>query len=368
VLDYLTIEGIEMEEKDAQLEIENFINGLLDKSNKQIDIIKLIKIDISHFSRVLFYYRNLDNKYKEPFTSKISFCLDYYTSYLITNKNNYSNALNLLNVFDVDLRTLWNRDKFRNFYIHLTIKHIICLIKSSLLEAAIFKSFEISSIYKSVKKQSKIVNSDIEKFKTISFNLIQIRNVLLLMGNECKKNNYHNDRSRLKTITKKLELQIYKLKIDYNFDDKILIQPNFSYTGGLIPTIILNSNRFNTKGFKKLKYILFNYIKIILNNFDNCFWGYRESIPKIVRSSFLVILIYTILMQVGLVKVVNPQNSDNVTGFFNYLYFSIVTFTSLGYGDIAPFPKGCSRLIMSSEAIVGLICISLIIFVISRKR
>ncbi len=356
-----------MEKKVAIFEIEKFINNLLDKSN-QIEIQKLLKCDFKQFFAILIYYRNLDNKYKEQFKSKILFCLDYYTSFLITVNNNYSNALDLLKAFDVDLIASRTKEKFINFYIHLSIKLIICLIKSSSLKAAIFKSFQLSSVYNSVKKPSKIIKSDITKFRTISFNLIQIRNVLLLMENECKKNNYYNDRSRLKTITKKIELQIYELKIDYIFDEQILIQPNFSEMAGLIPTIVLHPNRFSTKGIKKIHYLFKIFLKVLLIYIDNFFWGYKESISKIIRSSFLVILIYTILMQVGLVKVVNPQNSDNITGFFNYLYFSIVTFTSLGYGDIAPFPDVVSRLIMSSEAIVGLICISLIIFVISRKR
>lgn len=356
-----------MEENEAILEIDNFIKNLLNKSN-QIDIIKLLRCDIQHFSRILSYYRNIKKDLQEQFKTNLLLCLNYYTSFLINTKQDLSNALILLNIFDSDLIVLYIQSKYMQFYIELTIKHIICLIKANYTNEAISRAYTLAHLYKDLRIKHKDVNSNLEEFKKTSYNLIQIRNTILYMENECKKNNYYNDRKRFKILSKKIELQIYKLNIDYDFDDKINIASKISFSGGLTDTIVLYSNLFNIKGFRKLKYILFNYIKIISNNFLNFFWGYGESIPKIVRSSLIVVFIYTILMQSGLVKVVDPKNSSIIKGFFNHLYFSIVTFTSLGYGDISPHTDTISRLIMSSEAIVGLICISLIIFVISRRR
>jgi hypothetical protein len=51
--------------------------------------------------------------------------------------------------------------------------------------------------------------------------------------------------------------------------------------------------------------------------------------------------------------------------FLASLYFSIVTFTTLGYGDIAP--HGYMRLIAASEALVGLLLSGLFIFCLGRR-
>jgi len=51
--------------------------------------------------------------------------------------------------------------------------------------------------------------------------------------------------------------------------------------------------------------------------------------------------------------------------FLEALYFSTVTFTTLGYGDIRP--EGISRLLAGTEAVVGIFTISLFIFVFCRR-
>jgi hypothetical protein len=57
----------------------------------------------------------------------------------------------------------------------------------------------------------------------------------------------------------------------------------------------------------------------------------------------------------------NPEDND----FLSALYYSVVTFTTLGYGDINPV--GISRLFASIEALVGVFLNSLFIFVFCRK-
>ena len=47
------------------------------------------------------------------------------------------------------------------------------------------------------------------------------------------------------------------------------------------------------------------------------------------------------------------------------LYFSIVTFTTLGYGDIAPV--GLARAVACSEALLGAFMMALFIFVFCRR-
>ncbi|NJN82937.1 MAG: two pore domain potassium channel family protein [Caldilineaceae bacterium] len=51
--------------------------------------------------------------------------------------------------------------------------------------------------------------------------------------------------------------------------------------------------------------------------------------------------------------------------FLPALYFSVVTFTTLGYGDIQP--HGFARFLVSVEALLGIFLISLFVFVFCRK-
>jgi voltage-gated potassium channel Kch len=51
--------------------------------------------------------------------------------------------------------------------------------------------------------------------------------------------------------------------------------------------------------------------------------------------------------------------------FFNSLYFSVVTFTTLGYGDISPV--GVARFIAACEAFLGSFTMALFVVVFVKK-
>ena len=57
---------------------------------------------------------------------------------------------------------------------------------------------------------------------------------------------------------------------------------------------------------------------------------------------------------------------DKHIGFFESFYFSIITFTSLGYGDIAP--TGIGRLIASFEVLAGLILVAVFVGKVASER
>lgn len=58
-------------------------------------------------------------------------------------------------------------------------------------------------------------------------------------------------------------------------------------------------------------------------------------------------LIYYLLGEAGF----RPADKDSLVGFWDYIYFSAITITSTGYGDVAPV--GIGRLFSSAESIVG---------------
>jgi len=103
------------------------------------------------------------------------------------------------------------------------------------------------------------------------------------------------------------------------------------------------------------------------------FSGYGEDPLRIVGISLLFIVfcafIYTFtgVSFEGQIQVYDNQAdfSVNFSLFTSYLYYSVVTFTTLGYGDFTPI--GISRAIAAIEAFVGSFTIALFVVVFVKK-
>jgi len=94
--------------------------------------------------------------------------------------------------------------------------------------------------------------------------------------------------------------------------------------------------------------------------------GYGEKPQRIIFSSFSIIFIYAILFFV--LKSITPSASGDFTfNFGDYIYYSVVTFTTLGYGDIIPKMSTLYRLLAVSEAFLGAFLMGLFIFTLARK-
>ena len=94
--------------------------------------------------------------------------------------------------------------------------------------------------------------------------------------------------------------------------------------------------------------------------------GYGEKPHRIVLSSFFVIFFYAITL--GLLNAVNyTQLSEYKMSFGDYLYYSIITFTTVGYGDFIPKSFLLFRFLAASEAFIGAFMIGLFIFTLARK-
>ncbi len=91
---------------------------------------------------------------------------------------------------------------------------------------------------------------------------------------------------------------------------------------------------------------------------------YGESPIRVVLASGIVIvgcaLVYTFLGLSVDGSTVAPVH------FLSSLYFSVVTFTTLGYGDYAP-PSGLGRAVAAMEAMTGLFLMSLFLVTLVRK-
>lgn len=103
------------------------------------------------------------------------------------------------------------------------------------------------------------------------------------------------------------------------------------------------------------------------------FCGYGEAPTRVIIFSMVLILICAICyfftgLKFGDVEHVFRASNDFSTNFylfFNCIYYSVVTFTTLGYGDFTPI--GFSRAIAAIEAFTGSFTIALFVVVFVKK-
>lgn len=103
------------------------------------------------------------------------------------------------------------------------------------------------------------------------------------------------------------------------------------------------------------------------------FCGYGERPLRVIVFSVMMILGYAIVFFTN--GVIDGEEllqfnseaslSDNFVSFLNVLYFSVVTFTTLGYGDITPV--GWNRFFTAAEAFSGSFTLALFVVVFVKK-
>lgn len=111
----------------------------------------------------------------------------------------------------------------------------------------------------------------------------------------------------------------------------------------------------------------------LVSKIVDLFCGYGELPGRVVGFSLLLIFafslmyFYTGLNFSGDALGYNAQASfgENLNTFFSSLYFSVVTFTTLGYGDLAPV--GAARALAAIEAFLGSFTLALFVVVFVKK-
>ncbi|TET13252.1 hypothetical protein E3J84_00305 [Candidatus Aerophobetes bacterium] len=108
-----------------------------------------------------------------------------------------------------------------------------------------------------------------------------------------------------------------------------------------------------------VRYILANLFHRLLYGYgEKPFWIFAWCAGLIIFSS----VIYWISK--GVLKIVGVR-AVPVEDYWNSLYFSVVTFTTLGYGDFRPIGK--VKILASIEAILGIFFVALFIFTFARR-
>jgi len=92
--------------------------------------------------------------------------------------------------------------------------------------------------------------------------------------------------------------------------------------------------------------------------------GYGERPLRVVLSSGVIVILFSIIYYIF--KCIQAYPIEKLH-FWDYLYFSIVTFTTLGYGDIRPLAVPWARMVASMEAFIGAFMIALFVLTLARR-
>jgi len=122
---------------------------------------------------------------------------------------------------------------------------------------------------------------------------------------------------------------------------------------------------------KRKQYSKFSFFRF-MSKIAHISTGYGESIPRIIVSLVAVILVSTILYGIEGVSyrdgVLGFSNNEYtiLTAFGNLLYFSVITFTTVGFGEITPI-GALGKTVAIFQGLVGGIILTILIIAIYRK-
>lgn len=105
-----------------------------------------------------------------------------------------------------------------------------------------------------------------------------------------------------------------------------------------------------------------------LSKFIDLLCGYGETPWKVIVSAVVIIFgfaLYYFLLEAAAPSPAISSNAVHQLTVREAVYFSFVTFTTLGYGDYRPIP--CAQPVAMCEAFIGAFMIALFVLVFGRK-
>ena len=98
-------------------------------------------------------------------------------------------------------------------------------------------------------------------------------------------------------------------------------------------------------------------------------WGwstdYGRSLPRIMFFAFIVAMLYGLIYDLQ-PEMLNYGYGSRIRTWFTPFYFSIVTYTTLGFGDVFPTTVA-GEIIISTEVILGYLTLGLLLSVLAEK-
>jgi len=183
---------------------------------------------------------------------------------------------------------------------------------------------------------------------------------------------WHTELAGVKSLTKQnFSKKLYGFITSEKIDEKGVLSAEESYRS--LKQYFMQSGRYREASWASFKEKTME--KISLRQNKNIAYipmavmgllsGYGEKPNRVILSSGAIIFIYSTLFYY--LNAVDGLSSAKAFTFWDYLYYSIVTFTTLGYGDLVPKANAGYRLLAGSEAFIGAFMIGLFVFTLSRK-
>ncbi len=93
--------------------------------------------------------------------------------------------------------------------------------------------------------------------------------------------------------------------------------------------------------------------------------GYTEKPHRVILASLVTVFLFASLY--FFLRVPQQASTAGPVSFLNSLYFSFITFTTVGYGDFVPRPGALFQLLTCAEAFSGPFMAGLYIFTLTRR-
>ncbi len=182
-------------------------------------------------------------------------------------------------------------------------------------------------------------------------------------------------------------------KSHWYFSVKKGIKENIYYEGALetLPDPIIEKNKsiYKEKEISFFKWIIGKHFKKwFYSVVANIVYAYGEGLWNVVITAGVLIILFACLFT--LVGIGNPEiielhgkihpipgtdmriasegvlKNTKIMQFSDSLYFSLITFTTLGYGDLRPL-EGLGRILAGSEAFIGAFMMALFVYTFARR-
>ena len=118
----------------------------------------------------------------------------------------------------------------------------------------------------------------------------------------------------------------------------------------------------------KPKY-LWNFLRVKIqwgvSLLDWLIWGYGERPLRVVTSALAIVFSYSLVYSAGKESLL--LDKQPIQSWGDALYMSLVTFTTLGYGDVLP-ATGAMRMVCGSEAMLGAFTMGLVVAAFSNRN
>jgi len=153
------------------------------------------------------------------------------------------------------------------------------------------------------------------------------------------------------------------------------------YQRSALPELARRSYNQEKDARRRLDWAEGNYVGAIKRELSRWVMRHGSSPYRVLAVSLLVVVVAAVLFpltggiqeiqgeRVITYSIENPEDASQwwiTRVLFKSLYFSIVTFATLGYGDIQPI-GGTARLLASVETVIGSLLSALLVFVLARS-